>query len=191
MGGQLTGKEEFVLDGKSIGMTLLDFWKFQYSNIYNLQEYLAEFFVAKALGKGEADNDEYWTLYDISYRGKRIEVKETAYYHSWNEEGKISKQRVFGITKANSNYEDETSENRYERQNDIYVFCLNKGETKETSYPLNLDNWEFYIVPTDVINAECKDNKTISLGRIQSLGFMPKRYDEIRSEIDKVIEEKK
>ena len=78
--------------------------------------------------------------------------------------------------------------NDFCRQNDIYVFCLNIGETKESSYPLNLDNWEFYIVPTSFINERCKDNKTISLGRIKSFGFEAKKYDQIKSEIDSIID---
>ena len=32
------------------------------------------------------------------------------------------------------------------------MFCLNIGDTKETSNPMKLDNWEFYIVPTTIIS---------------------------------------
>ena len=184
----LTGNEEFVLDGKPAGMYYADFWRFRYSNIYDLQGEIAEFVVAKALGKENADNTAYWTLFDIKYREKRIEVKETSYYHSWNEEGKISKQRVFGISKANSSYEDENQENKYERQNDIYVFGLNTGNTREESYPLNLNNWEFYVVPTEVINENCGDNKTISIGRIKKLGYNAKQYDEIKTAVDEIVD---
>jgi hypothetical protein len=179
---------KFIFDDNDTGLTLLDFWKFRYCNIFDLQESIAEFIVAKALGKETADNLEYWTLYDIDYRGKRVEVKETSYYHPWNKDGKVSMQRTFGITKANSSYGDKTHENRYERQNDVYVFCLNTGFTAEESYPLNLNNWEFYIVPTKVINEKCENQKTVSLQRIKQLGFEAKRYDEIRQTIDSFIE---
>ena len=30
----LTGKENFELNGKSVGFNMLDFWKFEFSNIY-------------------------------------------------------------------------------------------------------------------------------------------------------------
>lgn len=184
----MVGNEQFFLNGKALDLTMLDFWRFKYSNIYNMQEYIAEFLIAKALGKNKADNDAYWTLWDIDYRGKRIEVKETSYYHPWNKDGKVSKQRGFKINKANSSYEDETKENRFERQNDVYVFCLNRGNTAEESNPLNLDNWEFYVVPTDEINLECGDNKTISLGRLRSMGYEPKRYDKIKESVDALID---
>ena len=55
----------------------------------------------------------------------------------------------------------------FERQNDIYVFCLLFGNTREEVNPLNLNNWEFYIVPTSVIYEKCKDGKSIGLNRIK------------------------
>ena len=184
----MTGKEAFTFNNENIGFDFLDFWKFHYSNIYDLQDKIAEFIVSKALGVHEAQNDQYWTLWDISYRNKRIEVKETSYYHSFNEEGKVSDQRVFGITKANGSYDPDKSGNaEFCRQNDIYVFCLNTGNTRNASYPLNLNNWEFYIIPTSIINEQCGNNKTISLGRIKRLGYSAKQYDEIKMEIDSII----
>ena len=185
---KLSGKEKFTQHGNETNLSILDFWQFKFSNIYNMQEIMAEYLVAKALGKDEADNDAYWRLFDIAYRGKRIEVKQSSYYHPWNENGKISDQRIFSIAKANSSYEDNTKENRYERQNDIYVFCLNVGKTKEEANPLNLDNWQFYIVPTSFINENCGDNKTISLGRIRNFGFEAKNYYEIEDEINRLID---
>jgi len=185
----MNGNELFEFNDKKLDYSLSDFWRFQYSNIYNLHGEIAEFIVAQALGITKAQNSAYWTLWDISYRGIRVEVKATAYYHPWNNENNISKRRVFGITKANGSYDSKVSGNHeFCRQNDIYVFCLNNGTTKETSYPLNLDNWEFYIVPTKFINKNCPNNKTISLGRIKNFGFRSLSYDQIKSEIDCIID---
>ena len=188
-GKDMNGKEKFTFENQELGFEMYDFWKFHFSNIYDLQDKIAEFIVSKALGVDIAQNNEYWTLWDVSYRGKRIEVKETSYYHSFNKDSKISKNRTFGITMANGSYDLEKSGNSlFCRQNDIYVFCLNTGETREASYPLDLNNWEFYVVPTSVINEKCGNNKTISLGRIKSLGFIPKKYNELRQEVDSVVE---
>ena len=166
---------------------MLDFWESKFSNIYNMQDVIAEINVKKALGIDKAQNIDYWTLYDILYKNFRIEIKETSYYHSWNENGKISKQIMFGITKANSNYETVEMENKFERQNDIYVFCLNKGETKETSNPLNINNWEFYVIPTKVINEKCNNYKSIGLERVRKL-TKAISYDKLKETIDKIIE---
>ena len=74
-----------------------------------------------------------------------------------------------------------------QRQNDIYVFSLNTGDTDVSSDPLNLDNWKFYIVPTEVINENCGDAKTISLQRIEKLGFEGVDYFSIREVINQII----
>ena len=185
----MTGKEAFVFENEALGFNFLDFWKFHYSNIYSLHGEIAEFVVARALGITKAQNAAYWTLWDITYRNIRIEVKATAYYHLWNSDGKVSKQRTFGITKAKGTYDSAISGNSdFCRQNDIYVFCLNIGNTKEESNPLDLNNWEFYIIPTTIINEKCGNNKTISLGKIKSLGFSAKRYNQIKDEIDIIID---
>lgn len=125
--------EPFIGNGKKEDMTIGDFWSFQFSNIYSDPDEIAEYIVAKALEITEPYNKEVWTVFDILYRNKRIEVKETAYYHPW--EGKINKNRRFDIHKS-ANY----GESELERQNDIYVFCILTGETKEDAFPLNLDN---------------------------------------------------
>lgn len=136
-------------------------------------------------------NADSWTLFDILYRNTRIEIKQTSYYHPWNEGGKISNQRTFGITMANSNRENiRSEENKFERQNDIYVFCLNIGKTKETANPMNLENWRFYIIPTKIINEECGNNKSISLNKVRKIG-VEVGFFRIKQYIDYLIDEKK
>lgn len=183
---RLSGKEVFTFQNEKTGLSILEYWQWLYSDIYDLQDTLAEYIVAKALGKDEPDNTGTWTLYDISYREKRVEVKETSYYHSWQtDEEPKSKVRSFGITKAYSEYQDNTSE--LERQNDVYVFCLNTGETKNDSNPLQLEHWEFYVVPTSIINEKCGEQKTISLSRVRKLTNKVD-YSKLKNKVDEVID---
>ena len=186
---KITEHTQFVNGNESLGITMLDFWKYQYSNIYDMQEYIAEFIVGKALGIDEPMNRDGWTLWDIDYGGKRIEVKQTSYYHSWQEKianGKISQKRTFSITPAFTRYKDSTTS--YERQNDIYVFCLNTGINETESYPLDMANWEFYVVPTSVINENCTPaQKSISLGKVRKLAPLTK-YEELKNVIDSICE---
>lgn len=185
----LQGDERFSFNGEQTEMSILDYWRWLYSDIYDLKDTIAEYIVAKALGKDAPDNVGNWTLFDISYRGLRLEVKETSYFHSWQtDEEPKSKQRVFSIGKAYSEYGDNTSE--YARQNDIYIFCLSTGETRESSNPLKLENWEFYVLPTYVINEECKDGKTISLSRVRKLTDKV-NYTELKEKIDKCVDDVK
>ena len=73
----LLGNEQFTIGGKPVGFTSLDFWSFQFSNVWDIYEEVAEFIVAKALGMTAPYNKNGWTSYDIKYREKRIEVKCT------------------------------------------------------------------------------------------------------------------
>lgn len=185
----MTGKEKFLMHEKELDFDITDFWRFQYSNIYSLHGEIAEFIIARALGITEAQNSEYWTLWDITYREVKIEVKATAYFHLWNVDGKISKQRTFSIAPANGSYDQEIAGNsEFRRQNDLYVFCLINGDTKENSNPLHLNHWEFYVVPTLFLNEYCGNNKTISLGRIRSFGFKAIYYNQLKESIDEVID---
>lgn len=186
---KLKGDEKFVLNGHPTDMDILDFWRFRYSERFDLQDTIAEYIVSKALGIDKATNTEMWTLFDILYRGKRIEIKETSYFHAWqSDEEPKSNTRVFSITKAYGKYKDSSSV--FERQNDIYVFCLNTGKTRETSDPLILEHWEFYVVPTSLINKECGDGKTVSLGRLRKM-VKSVGYGELKAAVDRIVDETK
>lgn len=188
MNYRLTGNEKFTLDGKATDMDILDFWRWHFCERFDLHEKFAEYIVAKALGMTEADNVGTWTLFDILYRNTRIEVKETAYMHAWQtDEKEKSQARIFGITKAYSQYKNQSS--KFERQNDIYVFCLNTGMTRAESDPLVLEHWEFYIVPTSVINEKCGNAKTISLSRLRKITSAI-GYKDIKKIIDMIIDNK-
>lgn len=157
----------FTDNGKDIGLTATDFWRFQHSNVWDYQEEVAEFIVAKALGMEMPYNKNGWTPFDILYQGKRVEIKASAYFHSWRGDGKVSEVRTFDIPKTVGQH-DERSEVP-ERKNDVYVFCLNLGNSFESSDPFEMSHWEFYVVPTSTINSLCGDNRKISLGRLRSI----------------------
>ena len=197
--GLLTGSEEFSLNGENMGFNVLDFWRFQYSNLSDLEGRVGEFLVAMALGKDSGDNNNGWTLWDINYKGKRVEVKTTSYYKTWRKEGTYSEVRTFGIQQTYPNKDGNPntySDNKEEvkvRNNDIYIFVINLGKTKEEADPLNLNNWRFYVVATKVINDKCGSNKTISLKKVQNLsghkdGLM---FDELKAKVDQIIEKMK
>lgn len=181
----LTGFERFLNNGAETELNLLDFWRFQYSNVWSLQGDIAEFIVAKALEIEVPFNRNGWSLYDIDYRSFRIEVKQTSDWHSWNKPGYVQKKHVFGITKAHDKYKVVKSKSN--RQNDIYVFCHLKGNDAQSANPLNLSAWDFYVIPTKLINERCGDSKTISLSRVKSF-VEPVSYDGLRDKVDAVVE---
>lgn len=163
----LDPQKAFTDCGKDLGLTAVDYWQYQFSNIWDLYEEVAEFIVGKALGLKKPTNKNGSTLFDIEYNGKRVEVKATAYYHSWRGDNKFSEARTFSIAETIGQHDER--EPIPVRHNDVYVFCLNTGKTEKDADPFEMSHWEFYVVPTRVINEVCEHNKSITLGRLKSI----------------------
>lgn len=128
---------------------------------------------------------EDWAAYDLETPlGIKIEVKSSAYLQSWNN-GRISNIR-FGIqsTKAwdaNAGYSEEVK-----RQSDIYVFCVYTSKEKKDS-PLQLDRWEFYVLPTSVLNQKCGNQKSISLNSLLTLNPQKSDYINLGSVVNNIL----
>lgn len=188
MGDYFKPDDLFVFNEKSIGLSVLDFWKYAYSDLNaDPRDDVAEFLVSHALGISKATNRQNWTSFDILYNkdGKdyRVEVKCTGYYQTWRGDDDFTEHRAFSIRKAT-----DLETKKYDRHNDIYVFCLLKGTKREEANPLVLENWDFYVVPTKKINEKCGENKTISLNRIKSLGIKKVSYSVLKDAIDKLTD---
>jgi hypothetical protein len=130
---------------------------------------LAEFIVASALGIDLSIPREEWSAWDLtSPEGIQIEVKSAAYLQSWTQQN-LSKI-VFSIRPAQPwNSTTGGFTDKSQRSADVYIFCLLKHQDKETLNPLDLDQWEFYILSTAELNRHRHDNATISLQSLQKL----------------------
>ena len=94
---RLTGKEAIVKpDGETIG-SLMDFWRWAYSDLIGNAErgVLAEYIVACALGIQDTERIS-WGKYDLLTKDKiAVEVKTSGYIQTWEQES-LSKL-IFGI----------------------------------------------------------------------------------------------
>ena len=180
-------RKAFTEGGKPIGYSALDYWRFQFSNFWDMQEEIAEFLVAKALELDLPYNKNGWTAYDIKYKGKRVEIKASSYFHSWRGDHKVSHRRDFSIAKTVGQHNEKKP--KAERQNDVYVFCLNTGETFADSDPFEINHWEFYVVPTVVINSEFDDKDKISLKHIRRITRLDNgvKYGQLKNAIDAAL----
>ena len=174
------GKEQF---------SVLDYWRFEFSNLVSLPSFysIAEFLVAKAIGNTKAENSGYWTAYDMSYKNQRVEIKSSVYVHPWNKT-RVSEVRSFSIEPTKNSY--WSSEDKgYERQNDLYVFCLNTNKEIDKVDPLNIDFWEFYVVPTFVINEYANPmQKSISYRVVKRLSGGGVSYSGLKDKIDEAVD---
>ena len=165
----LTGNEHFTYEGMPAGILLSDFWAWNSSDLLNntLRGALAEFLVASAIGIDTSEARQDWTPYDLlSPSGRKIEVKCSAYLQSWNAD-RLSKIQ-FSIRPARSWDSENDFSDDVKRWSDLYVFCLYASKDRSET-PLQLEQWEFYLLPTSVLDIRCKDQKSISLSSLLSL----------------------
>ncbi|NNN30996.1 hypothetical protein HLK59_11560 [Streptomyces sp. S3(2020)] len=164
-----SGSEPIRANGETVGR-LSDFWSWACSDLANntMRGVLAEYLVATALGAATGTRTE-WDTVDIRTPERwRVEVKSTAYLQSWAQSAlsKIS----FDISPA-SGWDAQTGATSAEvlRRSDVYVFCLLHHQDKATLDPLDLDQWTFYVLPTQILDEQCPSQKTIRLSSLEQL----------------------
>lgn len=170
---QLTKNEEFTLHGTSAGITIMDFWCWAFSDLIdNTQRgVMAEFLVYSSLNRITKYTQirENWLSFDVmSPSGRKIEVKSAAYIQAWTPEN-IFAQIRFDIGKKlawdNATIAYATTA---KRNCDLYVFCLFTAKTKDISL-LDLNYWDFYVLPTSVLDKKIPDQKRIVLSSLLKL----------------------
>lgn len=169
---QLTGNEEFTLHGSSAGITIKNFWSWAYSDLLdNTQRgVMAEFLVYSsfkgAILPSRAQMRVNWLPFDItSPYGRRIEVKSAAYLQSWTTD--FPSQIQYDIAPKLA-WDGHSYASEAKRNCDIFVFCLYTALTRDKSI-LDLDYWEFYVLPTSVLDAKIPTQKKISLSSLLKL----------------------
>jgi hypothetical protein len=161
---QLQGTELFEGTGADIAPTLADIWRWSASDLLSnaFRGMLAEFIVGSALRCLDGAVRREWHAYDFEANGIKVEVKSTALLQTWpqNDYSKPS----FDIRKT-TGWDAGTNEwlsGPPRRQADVHVFCLLTGDDKATVNPMNLSQWEFYVVATKILD-ELQDQQTITL----------------------------
>lgn len=187
---QLTGDEEFALHGVSAGISVKDYWSWAYSELIdNTQRgVMAEFLVYSSLNTEHPRTQvrENWLPFDVtSPSGRRIEVKSAAYIQAWTPENIFAQIRFDIGKKLAWDNVTATSATVAERNCDLYVFCLFTARTKDVSL-LNLDYWDFYVLPASVLNEKVPDQKSIVLSSLLKLGPVKTDYAGLAETIETI-----
>ncbi len=183
-----TGDEHFSSNGIEIDMSVSDFWQWAASDLISnaMRGILAEYIVASALGLTGGLRTE-WDAFDlITENGVKIEVKSSAYLQSWHQ-AKLSSIK-FGIQPTNG-WDSSTNQvsSKRIRQADIYIFCVLTHKDQNTVDPLNMDQWEFYLLRSTVLDEACPTQKTIGLSSLIKLDPLFAKYADLNSTIRKLI----
>ena len=167
-----SGDEKFQYGSNNLDFNLLSFWQWSSSDVVSnyTRGILAEYIVGKALGciKDDDVRDE-GRAYDLDTQaGVRIEVKSAAYVQSW-QQSRLSKisfnvPKTFGWDRETNKFDKEKK-----RQADVYVFALLFHKDKETVNPLDISQWEFFVLPTKVLDERERSQHSITLPSLKKL----------------------
>ncbi|MCM3654305.1 hypothetical protein [Metabacillus litoralis] len=168
------------------GQNVLDFWQWGFSNIItnNLRGIFAEFLVGTALGSLDQSRKE-WDAFDLVYNDMKIEVKSSAYIQVWHKD-KYSNISFNIGAKKEYDYETNKYSDDVKRNADMYVFCLLKEKNVELVDPLDISQWEFYVVLTTELDRHFPKQKTISLSRLKQV-TKPCTYENLKNIIDGLL----
>jgi hypothetical protein len=185
-----SGHETFRSNGQDLGITLLDFWRWSVSDLVSnaTRGVLAEFIVANALAIPIHSVRDEWSAFDLrTTEGVKVEVKSAAHIQTWYQ-SRLSP--IFFRTPKTRAYDPNTNKLDFDakRQADVYIFAVLRHQDKSTIDPLNVDQWEFYVVPTATLDARTRSQYGITLPTLKTLSGGPVTYVELRNEVRRVAE---
>lgn len=179
-----TGNENFIAGNEKLDFILTEFWSWNQSNLVEnrTRGLLAEFIVKKALNISSVKRIE-WDNFDlISNSGKKIEVKSAAYIQSWEQKdfSKIS----FGIAETIGARDYKEFDGKKRRWSDYYIFCLLNNKNQSTINPIDLEQWIFFVLKTEVINNKIPKQKNINLNSLKRLNPIECKFKDLKKIID-------
>lgn len=179
---RLDGSETFRSEGRALPFNVLQFWRWSVSDLVSnaTRGVLAEFIVANALGVDTSTVRDEWAAYDLDMPpGIKVEVKSCAYLQSWAQ--KRPSPIVFSIRPART-WDPDSNQlaPQPSRAADVYVFALLSHLDKVTLDPLNLDQWEFYVLPTAVLNERKRSQHSITLRSLKAMKSGPFSFHQLR-----------
>ena len=182
-----TGQEPFTFNDTELPINVLSFWQWSSSELLGnaLRGILAEFIVASTIDTLDNPREE-WDAYDlITKNGLKIEIKSSSYLQSWKQT--VLSKIIFGI-QPTSSWDDQTDKRTKEkiRQSDVYIFCVLSHKDKDTVNPLNLNQWDFYLLETTILNEKATTQKTITLSSLLKLNPIKTDYNGLKENIQKL-----
>lgn len=179
-----SGDEPIKFRDRDTGLRLCDFWSWGFSDLLEntLRGSYAEFIVAAALGIDLSDGRVNWEPWDLTFRDNiHVEVKSCSYLQTW--EQKRPSAIRFSIRPAIRWSASDGYVGEQRRQSDVYVFCVFAEQDAGRADPMRLDSWEFYVLPTKVLDEHCGAQKTISLTSLLQLNPEQADFGELKTAV--------
>jgi len=153
--------------------TLLDFWQWSSSDVVGntLRGILAEYIVGQALdAQGIRDGvREEWATFDLTdEHGVSVEVKSAAFIQTWAQKtlSAVSFRYPKTYDHDSDTGEQSATKTRYAQ---VYVFSLLRHQHQASIDPLDMDQWEFYVVPTKTLDDWQRSQDSITLKSLKAI----------------------
>ena len=146
----------------------------------NLRGYLAEFLVAEAVGAKQRRVE--WDAFDVTTpTGVTIEVKASGYLQAW------AQRKHSTITFSGLRAKTWTPQTGYAPQPsynaDVYVFCVQTATSHDAYNPLDVNQWDFYVMSRKTLAAT--ELASLTLNTVRTLAGEAVAYNELGKAIDR------
>lgn len=165
------------------GALIRAFWSWAYSDLRSNTErgIFAEFLVAQAVGD-TSPLRKAWANHDVTTpSGVRVEVKAFGYLQSWHQRrlSTPSFGRLTGRT-----WDEETGEFGIEPEvrADVFVFALQTCRDPDVYDVLDLDQWEFRVVPAAAVRDSSV--RTVGMSFLNQHASRPVGWSDLADAID-------
>ncbi len=168
---------------------MLSFWRWACSDICGnaLRGLIAEYLVTRAVA-GEGGVRTEWDACDVvTAGGLKIEVKTSAYLQSWKQH-RLSTIAFDIAPKRGWDAATNVLADTVARSANVYVFAVQAHQDKATVDPLDVDQWEFFVLPTRVLDERAPTQKSITLSSLAKLGPTKTAFDELKAAIEAAAE---
>ena len=185
-----TSSEPLHSDSQNLGVSLIDFWRWSASDLLSnaTRGRLAEFIVARAIGISLDQVRDEWSAYDLRTPEVTVEVKSAAYIQSWHQR----KPSIisFRVPKTRAwNNETNVQETAPRRQAQVYVFALLAHTDQATIDPLNVNQWQFFVLPTAVLDSRTRSQHSIALRTLVGLSRGAVTFSDLKRAIQTAAEQ--
>lgn len=178
----LSGRELLHASGRPIGPTVLDFWRWHASDLTSnsLRGVFAEYIVGHLVGAQLAVRVE-WDAADLRMPdGTLIEVKSAGRLQSW-EQKRPSTIRFDVARKLSWNQATNVQVSTAGRVANVWVFCVQAHEDRATLDPLDLAQWQFYVLAGPVLDKALGGQKSANLQTLLGAGAVAVAAGELRA----------
>ena len=132
----------------------------------------AEWLLSERLGLIRPDSGRIeWDLADIRLGSTTIEVKTAGTRQQWSDQPSTPR---FSIAPQTSTWDAPTNTSAKleppRRTASVYVFCLHSCEELTNSAVIDESNWRFWVVPTDLLDEQFPNQKTLGLAGVLQFG---------------------